>query len=307
MATSWTRGVLVLSLGGLLIAGCAAGLSAKNETPGQRFDRAMKGLAENCAKVKLPPNDNSCDPLKLKPADPLATEEGRFAHGIKIPNPVPEDGGYKSGMTPEQYFDHLCKTEAGEFIYKTMENVEGLYLLRPREQANDYILQDLYALEDPYSFSDMESEAPQKVFINPPWRNYKFFEIPSSKVAAGTKYLRYFGYVQRTRPMQSEEVTSLKSRYGYTWRGIKRPHDRELGIAGGELIVMDLQSNEVLAVQRGFIRSGDVRNNLTGVWWIGGHVCPTYRDAHIYTYQFISKVLKPALSVGDGEGSNATK
>lgn len=58
--------------------------------------------------------------------------------------------------------------------------------------------------------------------------------------------------------MKLEKVSALKSRYGYTWRGIRRPHDRELGIVGGELIVMDMLSNEVLAVRRGFIRSGYV-------------------------------------------------
>ena len=62
---------------------------------------------------------------KLEPVDPLATEEGKFAHSIRIPNPVPEDSGYKPG-TSKEYFDHLCKTEAGEFIYKTVEKVEGL-------------------------------------------------------------------------------------------------------------------------------------------------------------------------------------
>ena len=35
-----------------------------------------------------------------------------------------------------------------------------------------------------------------------------------------------------------------RARYGFTWRGIKRPHDRELGIAGGELIVIDLQTTK---------------------------------------------------------------
>ncbi len=37
-----------------------------------------------------------------------------------------------------------------------------------------------------------------------------------------------------------------------TWRGIRRPHDREMGIAGGELIVLDLETNEVLGVRRGY-------------------------------------------------------
>ena len=135
-------GGVVLGLTLVMVTGCAAGTFTKDETPGQRFDREMKVFAGNCAKVKLKPNDRSCDRLKLKPADPLATEEGRFAHSIKIPNPVLADSGYKPGMTPEQYFDHLCKTEAGEFIYKTVENVEGISMMRPRESAkNDYLLE----------------------------------------------------------------------------------------------------------------------------------------------------------------------
>jgi len=281
------------------------------ETPGERFRKAIAKIEKSCASRKLDPGEVCGEVAKLKPADPLATEEGRFAHSINIPNPVPADSGYKPGMTPEQYFDHLCKTEAGEFIYKTVENVEGLFMMRPREQVNDYKLQHLYALEDIYAYSDIETEAPQKLFINPPWWNYKYFEISASAISSSAKsglpYLRYFGYVQGKSPMNKEQVATLKSRYGYTWRGIKRPHDRELGIVGGELIILDLQTNEVLAVRRGFIRSGDVRNNLTGIWWLGGHVCPEHRDANVHTYEFISKVLKPAPSTESKGGSNATK
>jgi len=119
------------------------------ETPGEHFRKAMEKKAEYCATHKIDPANRRCDILKLKPADPLATEEGRFAHSIKIPNPVPEDSGYKPGMTPEQYFEHLCKAEAREFIYKTMENIEGIYMMRPKQEANDYELEHLYALEDP--------------------------------------------------------------------------------------------------------------------------------------------------------------
>ena len=96
------------------------------ETPGERFRKNLEEMASLCQSKKLIATDSRCILPKIKPADPLATEEGRFAHSIKIPNPVPEDSGYKPGMTSEQYFDHLCKTEAGEFIYKTVENVEGI-------------------------------------------------------------------------------------------------------------------------------------------------------------------------------------
>ena len=37
--------------------------------------------------------------LDVSIEDWLATPEGRFAHSIKIPNPVSEDSGYRPGMT----------------------------------------------------------------------------------------------------------------------------------------------------------------------------------------------------------------
>lgn len=301
------RGTIVVGL--LLvtmIVTSEAGLLGREETPGERFRKAIEKIRQACESRKLDPGEVCGEVSKLKPADPLATEEGRFAHSIKIPNPVPEDSGYKPGMTSQEYFDHLCKTEAGEFIYRTVENVEGLYMMRSRESVNDYKLQHLYALEDPYAYSDIETDAPQKLFINPPWWRYKFLElrkvVPVSGLSTAPRYLRYSGYVQTKSPMVVEEVSTLKSRYGYIWRGVRRPHDRELGIAGGEIIVLDLMSNDVLAVRRGYMRSGDVRNNLTGVWWVGGQACPVYKHANQYTYEFLSRVIKPAPVAGSEEG-----
>jgi hypothetical protein len=312
-ATGWKRGLVVLGLGGLLITGCAAGAFIKDETPGQHFDRMMKQFAENCAKTKLKPNDTACDILKLKPADPLATEEGRFAHSIKIPNPVPGDSGYKPGMTPEQYFDHLCKTEAGEFVYRTVENVEGIYQLRSRESAkNDYLLEHLYAMEDPYGLAVGVRDSPQDYFVQPAIGKYQYLEIPlprSSKTEESSKYRRYYRdekshpgsqfptaingqFVQVPYIVAMVDVPTLQSRYGYIWRGITRTHDRELGIAGGELIILDLQTSEVLAVRRSFVRSGTVRNNLTGVWWLTAGKCS--KESLKMDAQFINEVLKPA-------------
>jgi hypothetical protein len=103
-----------------------------------------------------------------------------------------------------------------------------------------------------------------------------------------------------------EPTNTIKSQYGYVWRGIRRPHDRELGIAGGELIVLDVRNNEVLAVRRGFIRSGDVRNNLTGVWWLGGHACPKGKKGRtdFYTFDLIRDVLTPTSSTAERKGSS---
>ena len=324
-------GGVVLGLILVMVTGCAAGLF-KEDTVGERFDKAMKKLAERCTKNPPKPGNTDCDPLKLEPADPLATEEGRFAHSLKIPNPVPEDSGYTPGMTTKEYFEHLCKNEAGEFIFKTVEDVEGIYQMRPRVMATDYEVMHLYALEDPYNAYQTLSE---ESYVNPryadavktkdvkkrayrlykPDQNYKFLEkpIPTSlqNPVDSAKYLRYtkpntdklvfendqYMYPgDQQPPLFEERVKEPKSRYGFTWRGITRPHDRELGVVGGELIILDVQTNEVLAVRRGYAASGGkTLETVAGIWWLNAAKCPRSSpgDEHL----FLHKVLKPSRTI----------
>ena len=98
--------------------------------------------------------------------------------------------------------------------------------------------------------------------------------------------------------MVKEYASALNSSYGFTWRGVSRPHDRELGIAGGELIVLNLETREVLGVRRGYARSGEVGNS-TGIWWLTAQVCPSYgyrggRNKDFdFSFWFVGKVLRP--------------
>jgi len=340
LATS-RLGILVIGLVLVMFTGCAASFF-KEETVAERFDKAMKKLAARCAKEPPKPGDTTCDPLKLKPADPLATEEGRFAHSLTIPNPVPVDSGYRPGMTTKEYFDHLCKTEAGEFIFKTVEHVEGIMQMRPRAEATDYMLQHLYALEDPYgqTYGEEFNMGPEALksgtfqdgYVNPPYadavktkdirkksyelykpdQNYKFVEkpIPISLQNNDARYLRYtrpntdklelendqYMYPRDQQPRLIEErVKEPQSRYGFTWRGIIRPHDRELGIVGGEVIILDLQTTEVLTVRRGYLASGRTLDTVGGIWWLGAAACPP--RPVIAMGKLLHKVLKPTTSI----------
>ncbi len=245
--------VLLVGLLAALLSACASFA----ETPGERFRQAIKEIEAACAKRKLAPNEVCGGVAKLKPADPLATEEGRFAHSIKIPNPVPADSGYKPGMTPQEYFDHLCKTEAGEFIYKTVENVEGIILLRPRVKAN-YEYSHLYAFEDPFGF-----EADPAFFVYP--GRYTYYETAlSSPMAQGLRYMRYFGYDGlNPETLQKTNEAQRKSRYGYTWRGIARPHDRENGIGGGKRLLW------MWKLRKSLLCIGDTLNSR----WMRGWGC----------------------------------
>lgn len=92
-------------------------------------------------------------------------------------------------------------------------------------------------------------------------------------------------------PSADPPLMRSTTRYGITWRGIKRPNDREMGIAGGELIVLDLETHEVLGVRRGYAF-------YRGSWEITA-LCPHFGyfggfdKATAFTAWFTMKVARP--------------
>jgi hypothetical protein len=201
-------------------------------------------------------------------------------------------------MIGRMYFDHLCKTEAGEFIYKTVDNVEGLYQMRPRD-PKDYFdrMRAGDVPEDPFGHTNMEAQDPQFMFVGPPTKLYRFFEndlpteprksIPLGPTVIGhiepnAKFRRYHGNEYReNKPMIEDHVTTLKSRYGFTWRGVTHEYDQLFRIFGGEALVVDLNTKEILARRRGFIFRGG-----------GGGICPSGKTSDSL-YEFVVRVLKP--------------
>lgn len=283
-----------------VLSGCAHA-----DTPGQQFRRIMTDIDRECRERQLGPyepeprktgiRNSSCDILFLKPYDPLATKEGRFAHSIQLPSPYDKAKDvYKPGMTSEAYFKALCEAEAGEFIFKTVENVTGIHEMRPAQNPDDYQLMHLYANEGPTGdqIGDFGRYIGQAL-VQPNTGRYQFLETlwpiemssPTSK-----RYLRYYrdgsatpgrtissknakGQWERVpNYLASKGVDSLQSQFGYTWRGITRFNDRELGIAGGEMIAMNLTNNEVFGFRRIFRRTGFVIGR-TNIWWLTAEHC----------------------------------
>lgn len=238
------------------------------------------------------------------PAEWVATPEGKFAHSIKIPNPVPRDSGYKPWMSSEAYFKHLCENEAGEFIFKTVDNVEGFYFMRPPKRPTDRELMDRYALEAPEIESLFQAISPTfqeraHLFVSPPRRLFRFVELPDPEKRFGERFLRAYGYRANRTPMKADGSPWLQSRYGLIWRGIKRPHDRESYIGGGEWIIVDLKTNETLAVRRNYGRTGFTRNTPEGIWWLNAVGCPVFKEPKTLAgvrhqiYEFVAKVIRP--------------
>jgi len=219
----------------------------------------------------------------------------------KLPE-APQQSTYRPGMSQRDYFQALCEREAGEFIYKTVDDVEGIYQIRPRHYARDPIdLHSQYALEDPYGYARWEAVNPHFIFIGK--KGYSFFEAPDHS----GRFVRYTGYDGRHRDtLQQETVQQLKARYGYFWRGIERPHMRDMIIAGGELVIVDLKTNEIIALRRGFSYSGQVRNSPTRISWSISISCPndSTRKNLFYTEEFMHRVLKPLSKNQAVEGNS---
>jgi len=226
--TYWSLLVLVL-------AGCVTAGGLLGETPGERFRKAIAEREHFCSTHQMAPGETTCDILKLKAPDPLATPEGRFAHSIKLPPPHDEPKEvYRAGMTSEEYFKALCDAEAGEFIFKTVENVEGIFQMRPRQRATDDMLHHLYAMEDPYGYTRGEATQAEYLFVG--GYRYSFFESPlmdpKGVLAWDRRYKdpsyflspnaddtvqRFHGYNNRDlNSMRKEFDKQSRARYGYT-------------------------------------------------------------------------------------------
>lgn len=222
---------------------------------------------------------------------------------------APKETVYRSGMSSKDYFEALCKAEAGEFIYKTVENVEGVYQIRPRHNESDDAMKDRYVMEDPYGYDVVEvPEALADQIVQPTYGQYLFVDIPGP--TAVTHYYRDETMQERRKTqvpiggrgyivpsmLNRKEIDQTSSLYGFIWRGISRPNDRALGIAGGEMAIVDLKTGELLALRRGFRRSGYMKND-SGFWWLTAQHCSS--ELAQPGYRFIEKVLQPVKGVND--------
>lgn len=245
--------------------------------------------------------DTQCEYLKVRRQEPQELWPYANVPAVKWPE-APDPPVYRWWMSSARYFEALCKSEAGEFISRTIDGVEGVYEIRGRRTASWAAIHDRYVMEDPYGYTEAQAQTPATIFVGP--KKYRFYE---GTVGAAYRpqpektFIRMFGYDNRDpKSMKREFDSKLKSRYGFTWRGIRRPKDREHGIAGGELIVVDLQTNEILGVRRGFMLAGKSQLGRSEVTWEHGRFCPILSkrtgmakdfDA---TYQFVARILVPA-------------
>jgi hypothetical protein len=239
-----------------------------------------------------------CDILNLKPWWESTDEAAGFAHSLILPATIdrPIDP-YRQGMTPRQYFEAICAANARESILRIIENVDGIVDLRPRNPSITSARQHLTAFEDPATFELWQF----RTGINLTTEDlYRFLEMPFRGETLRISGDRKRGPLDRNR----ETIDAFSGEYGFVWRGMPNQRQIENGIAGGEFIVLNVKTREILGVKRTYrfrwigIYPSEQRVSRTGIDL--GQLCPVdaERDKK-RRYQditdFLVAVLKPSI------------
>jgi hypothetical protein len=197
-------------------------------------------------------------------------------------------------------FAQRCKT-AGEKIYRTVDNIEGVYLMKVRPDTINYDNQ--FVLDDPYG-SDLGGKGYITTFIRgsyqanvkdipkdgPPRIGYSYVEALDPK---DRQRYRYTGRIEE--PWQTDKSylkgymkfvlykniapSDSAPQYGVTYDDISTREEREYWIAGSSLKVIDLKNNEVIAERIGYMMDFYQGSNKGGraPWlWATAHACPNF-------------------------------
>lgn len=228
--------------------------------------------------------------------------------------------------TAEAMFAERCK-KAGEFIHRTAENVEGVFLMKLRSPEANH--GDQYKMDDPYG-KDLRGSGYIETFIRgqfwathtygttkppvdapPTPKGYRYVEALDPK--DGKRY-RYTGSVKesthttsilmggdgkttfKTKEFVLDKVPALSAmpRYGVTYDDISTREERDYWIAGSSLKVIDLQTNEVMAERIGYMmdRGQGDRSGGRAPWlFAADHACPSFAPRNASTAQPYQTVL----------------
>lgn len=208
-------------------------------------------------------------------------------------------------------FAERCKA-VGEKIYKIVDNVEGIYLVKVRTTTN---FGDQFKLDDPYGHDSKNDEYLLNFLRRfyhqrsaslgpgfPPREGYLYIEAQDPK--DGQRY-RYTGAVKAVRKkdvtapnvqlelrrnpdydlniyefvLEKVPAPGAVPRYGVTYDDISTREEREYWIAGSSLKVIDLQANEVIAERIGYMMDWAQGSNAGGrsPWlFAADNACPDF-------------------------------
>jgi hypothetical protein len=215
----------------------------------------------------------------------------------------------------------LCVKDGGDKIYRTVENVWGVFQMRARQPESYrrpdgtfyYAMRDQYGMEDPYGRAQGDrddlagSVGGSTVYPEVPKGEYGYWFIEQQSKQdspVGSGYRRsYLSVVEnppewRVRANKGNPVYEVKpmivskllSRYGYVTEDLTTKEMRDNWIGAGHIKIVDLQTNELLAERKGYFRATGDLLPASGIRWSRSVGCPNKGPS---VGHFLHSVLKP--------------
>jgi hypothetical protein len=222
-------------------------------------------------------------------------------------------------------FDERCKT-AGEKIYKTVENVDGVLLLKlrsaglevkqedqfwpdagsPREYGGEDFVRSFLKFEYENEYS--QPDGTTKTMMRPGERGqlnlnrrpngsllkngYQYVDV---KQPAGS-FIRYRRTEERDSALTSDILKSKPSRYAIDFVNDTAPLDRQHWVAGTTIVITDTMTGEVIAERKSFAFEPGLGSDAgQRTPWLFAETCPSRREdeQRTVTRFFVDQILKP--------------
>lgn len=220
-------------------------------------------------------------------------------------------------LAAKDRIEKYCKN-AGRNIYKEIEGVEGVFLMNARikdeRNVEQYRADDPYhsgyGYDEEYILNFVRGRAAKRVRVAETLDpkdviGYDFVEIPDPSGRGVLRYTTPLGKWESENmarngggivPLIKEHRDTRSARYGIEWRDLSKKEDRDYWIAGGLIKVVDMDTGEILAEDKGYmydpgqgVKSGGRDPWLMAKWH---YSCPQF-DRYEPEVNFIYKVLQP--------------
>ena len=208
-----------------------------------------------------------------------------------------EDAEWRKRYDPAKArFDQLCQN-AGEKIYRTADNVDGILLLKVRGDDEKYQDNSYNPRKDQmWEDAAIESESKREEYVASFLPYYSSVHYDNVDVLQKDgSIIRYSGNWSRyAKPFDQEENPPHPARYAVTYENDVSWENRKHWIAGTTIKIIDTKTNTLMAEKTMYVfvpELGYSKFEQNPNPWGRGERCPRESEFEQQTISFVKKVL----------------
>jgi len=193
--------------------------------------------------------------------------------------------GQIKALPARKVFHTRCAT-AGEKVYKTADDVQGILLVNIREsKKNNY--NDLYWPDAALPYESKDDDYIRSFLIESTGRYiYNYVDVKEEE-----QIMRYRIDKEVGSELKKEPSPPELARYAVSFVNHDNTEDRKIGIAGTTITITDTLTGEKMAERTSY--AFIPRLHATGfIYWGKAITCPKSREKSRVTRHFVNQVIK---------------